>query len=177
MACSRRYRVSRDADRAKPPSCSSFSVAARSFPGRVDREFPACIALPSRGICAACGAFLMHTGHLMSRRYLRFSALLTLVLLGAPVAMHVVLHDLEHHEAVRALDSFDELQHGTHEHPIVSSEAPQLPRASAAPSALVTAFVTSLPRPVRRDRNVRTHGALRSDRDVGLSLLLSTFRI
>jgi hypothetical protein len=113
----------------------------------------------------------------MRRTTVRLIAVFVLALLGAPVAMHVVMHDLhEHpHEAAAA-----QPHHGDHEHPIVSSAAPEVP--SLTPAALPVAIVpaatpatwTSV---ASTDRNVLSFGALRMDEDVGLQPLLSTFLI
>lgn len=101
------------------------------------------------------------------RRSLRFFAVFVLALLGAPVAMHVVVHDLHDH-------------HGDHEHPVVSSPAPEvasvvgvaLPIATAPAATPVT-----WPSIAATDRNIVSHGALRTDNDVGLQPLLATFLI
>lgn len=116
----------------------------------------------------------------MSRSTLRFFALIVLALLGAPVAMHVVMHDLHgHHEEV-ATTGIYEATHGDHEHPIVSSSAPQVSRLTrVAVQADITppATATNWTRITISNRNVRSLGALRMDDDVGLQSLLSTFLI
>lgn len=116
----------------------------------------------------------------MTRSTVRFFACLVLALLGAPVAMHVVMHDLHdhHHEAAAA----DGAQAGVpdHEHPVVASPAPQVPSVTRAAlplaieSAATPATWTSI---VMAKRNAVSHGALRMDDDVGLQPLLSTFLI
>ena len=116
----------------------------------------------------------------MSRSTVRFFAFVVLALLGAPVAMHVVMHDLHDHHGEHA-DTYEaDSSHSDHEHPIVSSSAPQLPDVTrvALPVAIVRAATaatwTSL---ATTDRNVLSFGALRMDDDVGLQPLLSTFLI
>lgn len=117
----------------------------------------------------------------MSRATTRFFAFVVLALLGAPVAMHVVMHDLQHdalHEEEHHAESED--HGGDHEHPIVSSPAPEVPSL-----ARVALPVVSVPQTTpatwtgmaRLERNAVAHGALRTDDDVGLQPLLSTFLI
>jgi len=116
----------------------------------------------------------------MSRSTLRLFAFVVLALLGAPVAMHVVMHDLHDHHGEHA-DAYEaESGHSDHEHPIVSSPAPQLPDATrvALPVAIVPAAALATWTSVAStDRNVLSFGALRMDDDVGLQPLLSTFLI
>lgn len=113
----------------------------------------------------------------MSRPTLRFFVFVVLALLGAPMAMHVVMHDLHgHHHEEAAMDA----DHGDHEHPVVASPAPRLPDATrvvlpvavvpAATAATWTSVATTGP-------NVLSFGAWRLDDDVGLQPLLSTFLI
>ena len=94
--------------------------------------------------------------------------------------MHVVMHDLhDHHDEVA--EAYDaKAGHSDHEHPIVSSPAPQLPdvtrlavRVEIIPAATPATW-TSV---ASTDRNVLSCGALRMDDDVGLQPLLSTFLI
>lgn len=116
---------------------------------------------------------------IMSRRVLRSVAFLVLALLGAPVAMHVLLHDLHPHGDSAPAAIGEERGHGDHEHPVVSS-AP----AVTADARTVTTVVTVVP-PVSvmlvhrasAHRNRVSPGALRLDDDVGLHTLLSTFLI
>lgn len=117
----------------------------------------------------------------MRRSTVRIFAFFVLALLGAPVAMHVVMHDLHAHEGARADVFTDGGNHGDHEHPIVSSPSPQVPSLSLSAQPIVAA---SLPAPeewtrVATDaRNVIAHGAIHSDDDdVGLHSLLSTYLI
>lgn len=117
----------------------------------------------------------------MRRSTVRFIALFVLALLGAPVAMHVVLHDLHDHHAEHAdaamIDSGD---HSDHEHPIVGSSAPQISSVTRAVLPIVAeprAELAMLPRVATTERNVLSLGALRIDDDVGLQPLLSTFLI
>lgn len=116
----------------------------------------------------------------MHRSTVRLFAVVILALLGAPVAMHVIVHDLHEHHAEHAKAYDGEAGHGDHEHPLVSSSAPQVP--SLAPAALpVVAAPASVSavwtRIATGERNVVSVGALRMDDDVGLQLLLSTFLI
>ncbi len=109
----------------------------------------------------------------MRRSTVRLFVFLVLALLGAPVAMHVLLHDLhdEHHEVA-------EVSHGDHEHPVVSSAAPQVPTpAQTALPLIVVSPSIAWTRMTATDRNVISFGALRIDEDVGLQPLLSTFLI
>lgn len=105
---------------------------------------------------------------------------MVLALLGAPMAMHVVMHDLHHHHDTHAATFGPERGHGDHEHPIVSSPAPDAPRPARAAVA-VTVAPAAMPamwmRMATGDRNVLSSGALRMDHDVGLQPLLSTFLI
>lgn len=116
----------------------------------------------------------------MPRSTVRLLAFVVLALLGAPVAMHVVLHDLHAHHDEHA-DAYEaDGGHSDHEHPIVSSPAPQLPDATrvALPVAIVAAATPATWTSVAStDRNVLSFGALRMDDDVGLQPLLSTFLI
>ena len=105
---------------------------------------------------------------------------IVLALLGAPVAMHVVMHDLHDHHGDAPASVVEEAGHGDHEHPIVSSPAPQLPDVTrmALPAAIVPAATWATWTSVAStDRNVLSAGALRMDDDVGLQPLLSTFLI
>lgn len=111
---------------------------------------------------------------------MRTVAVIVLVLLGAPVAMHVVMHDLHEHHDERAIPQETEDGHGDHEHPLVSSSAPQIPSAirillplTSTPAALPLTW-TSI---ARAGRNLVAFGALRTDTDVGVQSLLSTFLI
>jgi hypothetical protein len=117
----------------------------------------------------------------MHRSTVRILTFIVLVLLGAPVAMHVVVHDLdEHHDAGAATAMIEHGGHGDHEHPIVGSSAPQvsiltraaLPVATTAGVARATSIYVA-----RANRNIVSHGSLRMDDDVGLQPLLSTFLI
>ena len=105
---------------------------------------------------------------------------LVLALLGAPVVMHVVIHDLHDHHEARSEGATAEDAHGDHEHPIVGAPLPNAVRVvptvlpvqaeADTPSPTVTRAATSA-------RNLVTVGALRMDDDVGLQSLLSTFLI
>lgn len=108
--------------------------------------------------------------------------MIVLLLLGAPVAMHVVMHDLHDHHDARATPVPHETEdgHGDHEHPLVSSPAPQVPHLTRIELPLA---VTAADLPLtwiaiaRTERNVVAFGALRTDTDVGVQSLLSTFLI
>jgi hypothetical protein len=117
----------------------------------------------------------------MRRSTTRFLAVAILALLGAPVAMHVVMHDLHHHHAEHHPVAIDPASgHGDHEHPIVSSPAPPVPalmRAALPVVAVAAEKSTTVTRTAQAQRNVIAHGALRIDDDVGLQPLLSTFLI
>jgi hypothetical protein len=117
----------------------------------------------------------------MRRSTVRLFAFFVLALLGAPVAMHVVTHDLhDHHDAHADAAMLEHGGHGDHEHPIVGSPAPQIPSLTRAALPIATmpaaapATWTAMTTP---ERNVVSHGALRMDDDVGLQPLLSTFLI
>ena len=116
----------------------------------------------------------------MHRSTVRCLALVTLALLGAPVAMHVVVHDLHDHHHAHEGAALSDPAHGDHEHPIVGSSAPPLPSltraavpAMTAPGAM-PAFWTRI---ATAERNVVSFGALRTDTDVGLQPFLATFLI
>ena len=116
----------------------------------------------------------------MSRPTVRLFAFVVLALLGAPVAMHVVMHDLHAHHDQHA-DAYEAGSgHSDHEHPIVSSPAPRFPDATRAalPVEIVPAATrASWASVASTGRNVLSVGALRTDDDVGLQRLLSTFLI
>src|SRR5215210_1758362 len=116
----------------------------------------------------------------MSRSTLRFVAFIVLALLGAPVAMHVVMHDLhDHHEEV-AETYGARAGHSNHEHPVVSSPAPRIPSLTriALPVATVAAATPATWKRITTEaRNVLSFGALRMDDDVGLHAIHSTFLI
>lgn len=116
----------------------------------------------------------------MSRSTVRFFAFLVLALLGAPVAMHVVMHDLHGHHEEMGPATVDGGGHGDHEHPVVSAPAPEVPsltRAALPVAAVPAATAATWTRVAAIDRNVLSFGALRMDDDVGLQPLLSTFLI
>jgi hypothetical protein len=115
----------------------------------------------------------------MRRPTVRILAFFVLALLGAPVAMHVVMHDLhDHHDADAAM--IEHGGHGDHEHPIVGASLPQLPsltRAALPIATMPAATPATWTVRMTAERNVVAHGALRMDDDVGLQPLLSTFLI
>lgn len=116
----------------------------------------------------------------MRRSTVRSIALFVLALLGAPVAMHVVMHDLHDHHDANADAAMIDTGHGDHEHPIVGSSAPPMPSLTRAALPIVTtpaALLSTWSRMTIAERNVLSHGALRMDDDVGLQPLLSTFLI
>ncbi len=101
-----------------------------------------------------------------------------LALLGAPVALHVVLHDLHDHEGQRSHAYLNGADHGNHEHPIIPSAVPEAPApASAVLLMVVVRDPATWIRATRAERNEIAHGAVRLDDDVGLQTLLSTFLI
>jgi hypothetical protein len=117
----------------------------------------------------------------MPRSTVRIFAFFVLALLGAPVAMHVVMHDLLAHEAEHADAAANAGDHTDHEHPIVSASSPQVPGLCRAVQPLIAA---SLPEPrqwagIATDaRNVIAHGAIHStDDDVGLHSRFSIYLI
>lgn len=115
----------------------------------------------------------------MRHANLRFIAWIVLALLGAPVAMHVVVHDLHDHHDQPAAASLAGTERD-HEHPIVSSPAPQIPALTriAMPLAVAPALPTaSWARLTTAIRNVVAFGALRMDDDIGLHSLHATFLI
>lgn len=121
-----------------------------------------------------------HFGSPMRRSIVRLT-ILVLALLGAPLATHVLIHDLgdhpePHHSPVMDIDG----AHGGHEHPVTASSSPQIARAAVTVPVLLPASMTESAEPaptLARDRNVIAFGALRLDDDVGAQALLSTFRI
>jgi hypothetical protein len=126
-------------------------------------------------------AVTLSVDHGMSRSTIRLFAFFVLALLGAPMAMHVLLHDLhghDHDEQAMVLTSDD--HHGDHGHPIVSSSSPQ-PNASRSHLPVTTAPPSAPRHWIRTSndlRNVIAHGAIRStDDDVGLHALFSTYLI
>ena len=116
----------------------------------------------------------------MPRSTVRILAFIVLALLGAPVAMHVVMHDLHDHHDADAAAAASMIDHGDHEHPIVSSASTQIPSLTRTALPIVTtragvpATWTAM---ATAERNVISHGAARMDDDVGLQPLLSTFLI
>lgn len=115
------------------------------------------------------------------RTPLRLIALIVLVLLGAPLIMHVVMHDLHHddHEG-EAGHADGNAEHSDHEHPIVTSGPHQVPSHCAEVTAslnFATAPVVSRVRLLTDERNTVALGAVRIDEDTGLQSLLSTFLI
>jgi hypothetical protein len=116
----------------------------------------------------------------MIRSRIRTIAVLVLAMFGAPVAMHVVLHDLHNHHEKHANAYEADSGHGDHEHPLVSSPAPQIPRLTQAElpianaPAATAATWTRIP---RTERNIVALGALRTDTDVGFQPLLATYLI
>src|SRR5215210_4773127 len=116
---------------------------------------------------------------MLPRPTLRFVAFVVLALLGAPVTMHVVMHDLHDHQEEVA-ETYGARAHSDHEHPIVSSPAPQIPSLTrvALPIASVAAATPATWKRITTEvRNVLSFGSLRMDDDVGLHALHSTFLI
>ena len=118
----------------------------------------------------------------MRRSTLRFFALVVLAILGAPMAMHVVFHDLhqDHHDDGGGQFYTSGSAHGDHEHPIISPGAPPAPARSTSTQASVefrTATSVTLSSCVAGNRNIIAFGALRFDNDIGPQSVLSTFLI
>ena len=117
----------------------------------------------------------------MPRSTVRILAFFVLALLGTPVAMHIVMHDLhDHHEAAADAAMLERGGHGDHEHPMVGSPAPQSPsitRAGLPIAATPAVSPATSTRLAAAKRNALSHGAVRMDDDVGLQPLLSTFLI
>lgn len=114
----------------------------------------------------------------MRRSAVRFFGFIVLVLLGAPVAMHFVIHDLHHGVERHHPDAYTSGHHGDHEHPVMSSPAPQLPVIKRSAIAVAAEILPATwTRVAATRRNVIAHGALRLEHDVGLQPLLSTFLI
>ena len=114
----------------------------------------------------------------MRRSTVRLFAVLVLALLGTPVALHVVMHDLHDHHAHEDA-AMIETGHGDHEHPLIGAASPdalRLVRADLPAVAMPAAHATPTVSPTA-ERNVLSLGALRIDDDVGLHSLLSTFLI
>jgi hypothetical protein len=113
----------------------------------------------------------------MCRSTVRLVAVVILALLGAPVALHVVLHDLHGHEGEAAATAGIG-DHESHEHPVVSSDAPEaVPPVVRLAAVVITAVPATSRHAGRTERNVLAHGAVRTDDDVGLLPFLSTFLI
>lgn len=116
----------------------------------------------------------------MNRAMIRSVAFVVLALLGAPVALHVVVHDLHGHDEVATAGVSADRSHHDHEHPIVSSSSPQVsPVATIAVPVCLdrTAAKVPLSSVARTGRNVIAFGALRTDSDIGLHSLLATYLI
>lgn len=116
----------------------------------------------------------------MSRSTVRYATFIVLALLGAPVVMHVVMHDLHDHHDAHAEAAMIDTGHGDHEHPIVGAAAPQIPSLTRVALPIGTtpaAAPATWSRMATAERNAVSHGALRMDDDVGLQPLLSTFLI
>ncbi len=116
----------------------------------------------------------------MRRSTLQILALHVLTLLGAPVALHFVMHDLHHDERANGDSIRATAGHGDHDHPIVSSPVPQMPSLVRAVVAVIVVTAANAPtwrHAAHLSRNFIAHGAIRLDEDVGLQPLLSTFLI
>ncbi len=114
------------------------------------------------------------------RTLLRLIAVLVLVLLGAPLVMHVVMHDLhQNHHDGETRHADENAEHSDHEHPIVTSAPLQVPVHPAPVTSvdLETASAVSRVSLLTDERNTVAMGAVRIDEDTGLQSLLSTFLI
>lgn len=115
----------------------------------------------------------------MRRSSVRFFAFAIVLFLGAPVAMHVVIHDLHAGEEHHGAPDQSNPGHGDHEHPVVSSPQLQVPILTQSFDApvVVDVVLAECTRVATMARSVMTHGAVRLDNDVGLQPFLSTFLI
>jgi len=117
----------------------------------------------------------------MRRSIHRLLAVVILALLGAPLAVHVVVHDLDqnHHEYSTPSHTSD-AEHSDHEHPIVSSatlQVPTLANTQGTREAILSATPAARSGGVSHERDFVALGALRIDDDIGLHSFLSTFLI
>lgn len=115
----------------------------------------------------------------MRRGASRLFAVIVLSVLGGPLALHFVVHDL-HHAHVLDAEAFEAGAHGNHEHPVVGSSQPQvrhLNRSLLVPATFAQQSTMVVRQILSRERNFIAFGALRLDEDVGLQPLLSTFLI
>jgi len=117
----------------------------------------------------------------MRRPTHRFLAVVILALLGAPLAVHVVVHDLhqDHHEDSTPSHPSD-AEHSDHEHPVVSSatlEVPTLANTRGTCEGILSATPAARSDCFSHERNLFALGALRIDDDIGLHSFLSTFLI
>ena len=102
-----------------------------------------------------------------------------LVTLGAPLVMHVVMHDL-HADPHQTMDlSFaSDHERGGHEHPLIASASTRMPafvRIATTSAQIATDVSPSLARSMADLRNVIAPGAV--DDDTGLQSLLSTLLV
>lgn len=127
-----------------------------------------------------CRSFGFAPDPRMRRSTVRMFAFVILAVFTAPVAMHLITHDLhDHADEFRTLRYTAGNVHSNHEHPIVSSATPQTPSLlrGAIPVAVVRPMAFAWKGVTRAERNILALGALRMDDDVGLQKLLSTFLI
>lgn len=115
----------------------------------------------------------------MRRKTLQLLAVAVLMILGAPLAMHVVLHDLHgHHDEDRhQVLALSGDEHDTHEHPVVASPSSQLPPLTQVELPIEAAPSATTPPSPQTERDSLSFRALRLDDDVGLQALFSTFLI
>lgn len=118
----------------------------------------------------------------MRRSTLRLFAVVILVLVGAPLAMHVVVHDLrqDHHHDESTQSYAKDEDHSEHEHPIVSSATSRVltPGSTLGPSVgMLTMSPAARSHAISGKRDLVSLGALRLDDDIGLQSFLSTFLI
>jgi hypothetical protein len=119
----------------------------------------------------------------MRQKTLQAVAIAILALLGAPLAMHVVLHDLhhehgDHHRDHDAGMNVEPTGHSDHDHPVIASS----PAAHPAPArtfvaTVIPPFASASAAGEALDRSLVSVPALRLDNDVGLQALFSTFLI
>lgn len=105
--------------------------------------------------------------------------ILVLAVFGAPIATHLLIHDLVDHSHPAHAAELEAGEHAGHEHPVTVAARPHV-AASLITVPPMSALLPASPR-IREGadgiRNIMAAGALRLDDDVGAQALLSTFRI
>lgn len=121
----------------------------------------------------------------MCRKTLQAFVIMVLAVLGAPLAMHVVVHDLQdehehsdHHEGRGSSPAIDFAETPNHEHPVVAPASTSVQPPVRATLAIASGTALTPPAPAKaRERSLLSVRALRLDDDVGLQALLATFLI